>query len=103
MDLFSISWWRGFYSRVGRQFSWGCVLIIAVHLVIGFGWNQFGRSGNERATAQHTVIARVNGEPVTQGQYFNSKQLVQKALANREAQGGAPQDDTLTPGIAMDQ
>src|SRR5260221_10739784 len=101
MDLFSISWWRNFYTRVGRQFSWGCVLVIGVPLVVGFGWNQFSHPGSDRAASHEAIIAHINGQAETQGQYLAAIQSVQKMQQMQEAQGFPSQDDfSLTQGRA---
>jgi len=72
-DLLSIVWWRKFYAKVGRGFGWGCAIVIGIPLVIGFGWGGFGgRGGNSRPTDQNSVIATVNGEPITEGQFRNA-------------------------------
>jgi hypothetical protein len=66
--LVSISWWRTIFTRYG-QWLFG---LMAIVMVIGFGWNQFGggRNGNMgSSTAPDKVILTVNGEPVTQAQF----------------------------------
>src|ERR1051326_8181128 len=70
-DLLSIVWWRKFYSKVGRGFGWGCLLVFGVPLVIGFGWNQYGGRGRKRGGGRkpETVIALVNGEPITESEF----------------------------------
>lgn len=68
-DIFSITWWRKVYSKLGRVFGWGCALVFAIPLVIGFGWNQFSGHDNQRNTSSDSVIATVNGIPITMGEY----------------------------------
>ena len=93
-DLLSIVWWRNFYSKTGRAFGWGCLIIFAVPLVIGFGWNQYGGQNGRRHNADsNTVIALVNGEPITEAQFRN-------AIPTRTGSG---EDSVKNEGAAMNQ
>ncbi len=91
-DITSISWWREKTAKMGKFFGWGCMLIFALPLVIGFGWNQYSGRGNQADTGTTAVIAKINNEPVT-------KLKLLRAM-NREAGSGIQY--ALVQGQAMD-
>jgi hypothetical protein len=103
-DLLSIVWWRKFYSKVGRGFGWGCALVFGIPLVIGFGWNQYGgRGGNSRPTDQNAVIATVNGEPITAGQFRSAIPPRTSAVGEQYAKVKGAVMNQLVAGAVISQ
>ncbi len=78
-NLVSITWWRNLFQKTGRGFGWGCAVIFGLPLVIGFGWNQFsGRNAqNTGAAVRDALLMKVNGEPVTMGDFYAISQRAQ--------------------------
>lgn len=86
------------FVRHGQKFGWALAILFGLGLVGGFGWSQYGGRGqNEGAVSPNTVIATVNGDPVTQGDF---------KAALRSIAGGADTSSSnyvQQAGMAMQQ
>lgn len=91
-DLFSISWWRNAYLKMGRGAGFGCLAVFSLSLFIGFGANQFGNPRNVQGAAdRNAVIATVNSQPITRDEF----------LRNVPNQGGSGETLARTQGGVM--
>ena len=100
-DITSISWWREKTAKMGKFFGWGCMLIFALPLVIGFGWNQYSGRGNQVDTGTTAVIAKINNEPVTKLKLMRAMSReagsgIQYALGQGQAVDSLVQQSAIT-------
>ena len=79
--MISVGGMRTFFHRFGN----GCVLVLlgvfALSLIINFSSNQLGNraaSGGNGKSAADTVIATVNGQPITEADFREMNAQVQK-------------------------
>ncbi|HZO88346.1 MAG TPA: SurA N-terminal domain-containing protein [Chthonomonadaceae bacterium] len=69
-DLFSISAWQRWWQRAGRACGWILAAVFGIPLVISFGLSQYTRGNQPNPAAERSaVIARVNGEPITNAEF----------------------------------
>lgn len=78
----SIMWWRNVFQRYGQ----GCIILMTLVLVVGFGWNQFGAAnhGSQPSVNPDRVIMTVNGQKITEQQYG-------RAMGNNSSAPPGPQ------------
>lgn len=85
-DPLSIATWRNIFTKHGQKFGWGLAVLFGLPLVIGFGWSQYTGRNQEAASlaARDTVIATVNGDPITQGQFLALSRRAQQSQAGQQ-------------------
>ncbi|HZT43856.1 MAG TPA: SurA N-terminal domain-containing protein [Chthonomonadaceae bacterium] len=96
-DPLSIETWRKMFIKHGQKFGWALAILFGLGLVGGFGWSQYGGRGqNAGVVPTNTVIATVNGDPITQGDFMS----VMRSLSQQEP---SEADYAQKAGRAMQQ
>ena len=83
--MLSVGGMRTFFNKYGNGCALVLILVFAVPLIVNFSSNQLGGRAARNtpgASAEDTVIATVNDQPITEAEFRQMSSLMQQSMGN---------------------